>query len=63
MAGSTEQREKLEFRKILGRVSDGLGIENVKALKNLCYDSITERKREDIDTGILLFNALIEAGM
>ena len=62
MASPTEQREKLEFRKILGRVSDGLGIENVKALKNLCYDSISERKREDIDSGILLFNALIESG-
>ena len=58
----SEYREKLEFRKMLGRISDGLGLENVKALKNLCYDSISERKREEIDSGILLFNTLIEGG-
>ena len=62
MAGS-EYREKLEFRKLLGRVSDGLGLENVKALKNLCYDTIGERKREEIDSGIQLFNSMIEGGM
>lgn len=53
-------RKKLEFRKVLGRVSDGLGGENVTALKNLCYDMIGERRREGIDSGIAIFNALIE---
>lgn len=60
---STEDaRKKLEFRKVLGRINDGLGNENVRDLKNLCYDHIPERKREDIDSGILLFNVLIERG-
>ena len=63
MASSqSEQRVKLEFRKVLGRVSDGLGAENVRALKNLCYDYIPERKREDIGSGIDIFNILIEGG-
>ena len=55
-------RKKFEFRKMLGRVSDGLGNENVRALKNLCYDMVGERRRESIDSGITLFNALIEEG-
>lgn len=59
---TSENRVKLEFRKVLGRISDGLGIENVRALKNLCYDSINERKREEIESGIQLFNILIEGG-
>lgn len=58
----SDHRVKLEFRKVLGRVSDGLGGENVKALKNLCYDYIPEKKREDIHSGIDLFNILIEKG-
>ncbi len=62
MASADEVRVKLEFRKVLGRISDGLGTENVMALKNLCYDSISERKREEIDTGIQLFNVMIEGG-
>lgn len=53
----------MEFRKVLVRISDGLGTENVRALKNLCYDSIAERKREEIDSGIDIFNILIEGGM
>ena len=53
-------RKKFEFRKVLGRVSDGLGVENVQALKNLCYDMVGERRREGVDSGITLFNALIE---
>lgn len=57
-----DPRVKLEFRKVLGRVSDGLGLEDVSGLKNLCYDYVTERKREEIDTGIQLFNVLIERG-
>ena len=61
-SGVSEARVKLEFRKVLGRISDGLGTENVRALKNLCYDSISERKREEIDSGIHLFNVLIEEG-
>ncbi len=64
MAGQqNEQRVKLEFRKVLGKISDGLGAENVRALKNLCYDSIAERKREEIGSGIDIFNILIEGGM
>lgn len=55
-------RVKLEFRKVLGRISDGLGLEDVSALKNLCYDSISERKREEINSGISLLNVLIERG-
>lgn len=57
-----DPRVKLEFRKVLGRISDGLALEDVKGLKNLCYDHVTERKREEIDTGIQLFNVLIERG-
>ena len=53
-------RVRLEFRKVLGQVSDGLSSENVEALKHLCYDCVSERKKEDIETGIQLFNALIE---
>ena len=62
MSDDQVHRAKLEFRKVLGRVSDGLGLEDVKALKNLCYDYVPERKREEIDTGIPLFNILIERG-
>lgn len=57
-----DARKKLEFRKVLGRINDGLGNENVRDLKNLCYDNIPERKREEIDSGIQLFNVLIEKG-
>lgn len=53
-------RKKLEFRKMLGRVSDGLGNENLRALKNLCYDIIPSTQREDVDSGVTLFNLLIE---
>ena len=53
-------RKAFEFRKLLGKISDGLGVENVRALKNLCYDVLPERKREEINTGIELFNVLIE---
>ena len=53
-------RKAFEFRKLLGKISDGLGVENVRALKNLCYDFLPERKREEINTGIELFNVLIE---
>ena len=58
----SEARVKLEFRKVLGRISDGLGVENVRELKNLCYDYVSERKREEIKSGIELFNVLIEKG-
>jgi len=57
-----EARVKFEFRKVLGRVSDGLSVDNMEALKNLCYDYVALRKREDIRSGIELFNALIEGG-
>ena len=56
-------RKKFEFRKVLGRVSDGLGQENLKALSNLCTDIIGVKKAEAIDSGVTLFNALIEEGM
>ena len=55
-------RKKFEFRKMLGRVSDGLGQENLKALSNLCTDIIGVKKVEAIDSGVTLFNALIEEG-
>ena len=56
-------RKKFEFRKMLGKISDGLGGESIEALKNLCYDMVGERRRESIDSGISLFNALIEEGI
>lgn len=57
-----DARKKLEFRKLLVRVSDELGQENVKALKNLCFDIVGGKKMEEIDSGIDLFNILIEKG-
>ena len=45
---------------VLLQVSDGLGSENVKALKNLCYDFIPKPQLETIDVGLDVFNALIE---
>ena len=53
---------KLKFRRLLSRISDGLGSENVNALKNLCYHHIYERDREDIEIGIDLFNVLVRKG-
>lgn len=58
--GGDDFRVKLEFRKVLGQVSDGLTTENVNALKHLCYDYVPEKKKEGIETGIQLFNTLIE---
>jgi predicted secreted protein len=62
MASEEEPRTRLEFRKVLVRVSDGLGQEDLRGLKNLCYDYVSERRREEMDTGIVLFNVLIERG-
>ena len=42
------------------QLSDGLGADNVRALKNLCYDVIPKPKLETIDSGLDVFNALIE---
>lgn len=53
-------RKGFEFRKLLGEVSDGLGRQDVVNLKNLCYEDITERKRADIQSGVEVFNILIE---
>lgn len=41
-------------------MSDGLGADNLKALKNLCYDFIPKPQLETIDVGLDVFNALIE---
>jgi hypothetical protein len=41
-------------------VSDGLGAENLKALKNLCYDFIPKIQLDTIDVGLDVFNVLIE---
>ncbi len=57
-----DHRAKLEFRKVLVRVSDGLGLEDLKSLKHLCYDVVSEKRREEIDSGVQLFNVLIERG-
>ena len=43
-------------------MSDGLGADNVRALKNLCYDFIPKPQLEAIDIGLEIFNALIEKG-
>ena len=42
------------------QVSDGLGGENLRALKNLCYDLIPKPQLEAIENGLEVFNALIE---
>ncbi len=42
------------------QLSDGLGADNVRALKNLCADVIPKPKLETIDSGLDVFNALIE---
>ncbi len=42
------------------KLSDRLSGENLKAMKNLCYDFITGRQRDEVDSGIALFNILIE---
>lgn len=42
------------------QVSDRLGTENVKALKNLCYDFIPTTQHDNITSGLEVFNALIE---
>ena len=41
-------------------MSDGLGAENLKALKNLCYDFIPKTQLDTIDVGLDVFNVLIE---
>lgn len=53
-------RDKLRFRKLLGSLSDGLGSQNLRELKNLCYDNIGEQKREQVSDGLALFNVLLE---
>ena len=55
-------RDKLRFRKLLGSLSDGLGSQNLRELKNLCYDNIGEQKREQVSDGLALFNVLLEQG-
>ncbi len=42
------------------KLSDRLGNDNLKAMKNLCYDLIPGRQRDEMDSGIVLFNILIE---
>ena len=60
MMASRVDRKGFEFRKVLSSVSDGLGRDDVRGLKNLCYDDIAERRREEIDSGLGVFNILIE---
>ena len=63
MAGqNSEFRVKLELRKVLKNVSESLSMDNLKSLKHLCYDYISERAREDIEDGVQLFDVLIEKG-
>lgn len=42
------------------QISDSLGAENLRALKNLCYDCISKPQYEAVETGLDIFNALIE---
>lgn len=42
------------------QLSDGLGNDNLRALKNLCYDFIPRHQLDAIDSGLEVFNALIE---
>lgn len=44
----------------LFQISDGLGVENLRAMKNLCYDIIPKAQLDATDTGLDVFNALIE---
>lgn len=53
-------RKGFEFSKLLAAISDGLGREDTRGLKNLCYDYIPARKREEIDSGIDIFQVLRE---
>ncbi len=53
-------RKAFEFSKVLASVSDGLGHEDVRALKNLCYDTIPARKRQEVDSGLDIFQILRE---
>lgn len=62
MSSDSEFRVKLEFRKVLKAVSEGLSSDNLSSLKHLCYDYISERAREEIETGRQLFDVLIEKG-
>ncbi len=62
MSGDLEFRVKLELRKVLKFVSEGLSTDNLSSLKHLCYDYISERAREEIETGRQLFDNLLEKG-
>ncbi len=53
-------RRAFQFSKLLASVSDGLGREDVRGIKNLCYDNIPARKREEIDNGLDIFQVLRE---
>lgn len=51
---------QLAFRTMLGRLSGGLGQENLRQLKNLCADIIPLQQRETMDSAIDVFDALIQ---
>lgn len=53
-------RKAFEFSKLLASVSDGLGREDVRGIKNLCYDNIQARRREEIESGVDIFQILRE---
>jgi len=55
-------RVKLEFRKVLNNVSEGLSTKNLTTLKFLCHDKISERAKEEVQTGRELFDLLQEKG-
>ena len=42
------------------QLSDSLGLDNLRALKNLCYDFMPRHQLDAIDSGLEVFNALIE---
>ena len=53
-------RKSLAFKKLLLTISDGLGGENVRSLKNLCYEYLSAQQREQITNGFDIFNVLRE---
>ena len=61
-SSDSDFRVKLEFRKVLNNVSEGLSTKNLSSLKYLCHDKISERSKEEIQTGWELFELLLEKG-
>ena len=55
-----QRRKRLEFRKMLLKVSEGLSSENVADLKHLLRGDIVQSKLEASSRGIDIFELLIE---